>query len=307
MYQLEKARSWNSRDVERIVSDNMTEFKTLEFKSLAALVPEAKDEISKDVSSFANSTGGIIIYGIKEIREGSNIRLELEEGLPANIPHGKEWLENIIASRISPRIEGLYINPVRLPNENYLFVVIIPQSNTAHMAGNNRYYKRHNFKVEPMEDYEVRDVMNRLNLPRLHLTFTAPRNIGSDGKYNLQLLIRNVGEVFVKHFAVKVLIPEIIIKNGVMLGGRKTQVDGLWYREYIRQSNPNQYIFQGFRTSVDPRFLPPLDFESSRRYAHYQIHWTIYTDKGAPENGKTPLGVIIRNRLKPQGAENGHN
>jgi hypothetical protein len=31
----------------------------------------------------------------------------------------------------------------------------------AHQARDYRYYKRHNFNALPMEDYEVRDVMNR--------------------------------------------------------------------------------------------------------------------------------------------------
>lgn len=298
MYPYDKAQEWTAQDIENLVENNITEYKTLEFKSLAALVPEAKKEISKDVSSFANSAGGVIIYGVKEMKDGPNIRLELDEGINANDPYGKEWLENIIASNISPRIDGLYINPIKLANEKYVFAVVIPKSNTAHMAGNNRYYKRHNFKVEPMEDYEVRDVMNRLSTPRLRLTFTAPRTVNEDNKFNLQILIRNVGEVFVKHFAISICIPEDIIKDRVYLSGRKNQINGRWYREYIRQSNPNQYIFQGFRTFMDPRFLPPLDAAAAKFNSDLAIYWTIYNNMGNPQSGKTPLEVIIRDRLK---------
>lgn len=298
MYPHDKAQEWKAEDIEILVKNNATEYKTLEFKSLAALVPEAKKEISKDVSSFANSAGGVIIYGVKEIREGLNIRLELEDGLNANNPYNKEWLENIIASNISPRIDGLYINPIKLWNERYVFAVIIPKSNTAHMAGNNRYYKRHNFKVEPMEDYEVRDVMNRLSIPRLNLTFTAPRTIGEDNKFNLQILIRNVGEVFIRHFAVSICIPEDIIKDRNFQSGRKTRINGHLYREYIRHSNPNQYIFQGFRTFLDARILPALDPSAAKLNNHLYIYWTIYNNMGNPQSGKTPLEVIIRDRLR---------
>ena len=38
------------------------------------------------------------------------------------------------------------------------------------MAGDNRYYKRHNFQSILMEDYEVRDVINRSSTPNLELT-----------------------------------------------------------------------------------------------------------------------------------------
>lgn len=293
-----KARHWTYEDIHKIITNNLTEYKNLEFKSIAALHAEAKDEISKDVSSFANSAGGVIIYGIKEIKEGLDIRLELDEGVHANSTFSKEWLENIIDSRISPKISGLDINPVKLPNDNYIFVVIIPQSTTAHMAGNNRYYKRHNFKSEPMEDYEVRDVMNRSQIPRLHLSFTAPKNVNPDGTYRLQLIIRNLGGVFVRYFAVKIFLPEEIIKEDFIKGGRKTQLDRLWYREYLKQSNPNQYIFQGFRTDLDANFLPLLNAQRSLNLADSYIYWTIFTDKSGPQEGKTPLSVIVKNRLK---------
>lgn len=293
---INNARSWNKHDLAKIVAENLTEYKSLEFKSLEALHPEAKDEISKDVSSFANSGGGVIIYGIAEKKDGLQIHLELEEGIESNSRYGKEWLENIIDSRISPRIDGLYINPIILTTNKYAYVVVIPQSTTAHMAGNNRYYKRHNFKTEPMEDYEVRDVMNRLGKPRLRLLFTAPKNI-SENSFHLELVIRNVGEAFVLHFAVRVCIPECIIKDRDFKGGRRVQLENHWYREYVKQSNPNQYIFQGFRTSVDHKFLPTLDALATIENSQLNIYWNLYTDKGSPHNGQTPINVMIRNRL----------
>ncbi len=113
--QFEKARFWTIRDIEKIINTNSTEYKTLEFKSLEALVPGSKDEIGKDVSSFANSAGGVIIYGVSEIKTGPDIVLKLDEGRDANDPYGKEWLENIIESNISPKINDLLINPIKLP------------------------------------------------------------------------------------------------------------------------------------------------------------------------------------------------
>jgi hypothetical protein len=295
--QFEKARSWTIRDIERIINTNSTEYKNLEFKSLDALIPGSKDEIGKDVSSFANSAGGVIIYGVSEIKSGPDVLLKLEEGRDANDPHGKEWLENIIESNISPKIDGLLINPIKLPNEKYIYVVMIPQSTTAHMSGYNRYYKRKNFKSEPMEDYEVRDVMNRLNKPNLRLIFTIPKNT-IETKYRLKFVIKNNGEAFVRHFAVRIHLPEMLIADTDFHGGRKLFLNKLWYREYIKQSSPNQYIFPGFGATLDPNFLPLLDTESSRSNPDLFIYWTIYTDKGSPMSGKTKLGFIIKDRLK---------
>ena len=82
-------------------------------------------------------------------------------------------------------------------------MVDIPKGSTAHMAGNFRYYKRRNFKSEPMEDYEVRDVMNRQIRPKLQLRLTVPRCIPQDSTYSFRVMVRNISQVMVKYFAVE--------------------------------------------------------------------------------------------------------
>ena len=121
----------------------------------------SKNELSKDVSAFANSIGGSIIYGVKE---EEHIPVKIDDGVdPKEIT--KEWLESIIDSRISPKIDGLEIIPIELKETNpgrYIYAVNIPQSTRApHQASDKRYYKRYNFKSAPMEDYEIKDIANR--------------------------------------------------------------------------------------------------------------------------------------------------
>jgi hypothetical protein len=77
-------------------------------------------------------------------------------------------LEQIIQS-IQQHIDGVVIHPVSIDKQEHkvVYVVEIPQSGTAHQARDHVYYKRHNFNVLPMEDYEVRDVMNRKTHPKI--------------------------------------------------------------------------------------------------------------------------------------------
>jgi hypothetical protein len=166
---------WTEADLLEFVRTQLQESIDLDYKACDALqnTDGKKNEVSKDVSAFANSAGGTIVYGIKE--DQNHVAIALDEGYdPADIR--KEWLEQVINSRIQPRIDGLRINQVSLDQTNpgrVAYVVHAPQSLRApHQASDHRYYRRYNFQSVAMEDYEVRDVARRLERPILELQVT---------------------------------------------------------------------------------------------------------------------------------------
>ena len=133
---------------------------------------------------MVNSSGGIIIYGIKEFDEVTKRHLP-ETITPINcVEFSKEWLEQII-NNIKPKIAGVVIHPVLLDIglNQVVYVVEIPQSDTAHQATDKRYYKRYNFQSVPMDDYEIRDVMHRAIIPNANLKLSLFRgNWGHPGE-----------------------------------------------------------------------------------------------------------------------------
>jgi predicted HTH transcriptional regulator len=59
--------AWNEERIERLIRDKVPESLTLEYKASRALCDlnnRSITDLSKDVSSFANATGGVIIYGV---------------------------------------------------------------------------------------------------------------------------------------------------------------------------------------------------------------------------------------------------
>ena len=158
-------RYWDQAELERYIAQGTEESLTLDYKAGAALSTEAnrQKEIAKDVSAMANSAGGIIIYGIGEAP--SNGRFRPAQLAPVDrLVCSRETLEQIISSNIQPRISGIKIFPVPLSSgeNDVAYVVQIPQSDTVHQVSRNkRYYKRFNFESVPMEDFEIRDVLNR--------------------------------------------------------------------------------------------------------------------------------------------------
>jgi len=90
-----------------MIQEKERESAALEYKGAAALAKEdrPKNEISKDVSAFANAGGGVIIYGIAE---NSSREADKLEGIDPKMI-SKEWLEDVISSRIHRKIHLLTI------------------------------------------------------------------------------------------------------------------------------------------------------------------------------------------------------
>jgi hypothetical protein len=160
------------QDLERLVNDGVNESLTLDYKQSVALSKEEKkkDELCKDVTAFANAACGQLIFGIEEDKHAP---VAVDDGAAPEIT--KEWIEQVIDSRVRPRIEGLTIRPIQLAN-GLGFVIDIPQasSRAPHQAPDKRYYKRQNFQSVAMEDYEVRDILRRATTPDLEVDLSFP-------------------------------------------------------------------------------------------------------------------------------------
>lgn len=315
----ETSREWTKAKVEQLVKDGIEESLNLEYKSCGALgkTDEKKKEISKDVSSFANSDGGAIIYGIKECDQNNEKyslkRIELDEGFdPADI--SKEWLEQVIVSNIRPKIDNLLIYPIpRDIGNKVIYVVDIPKGETAHQAKDHRYYKRNNFQSVSMEDYEIRDVMNRKRVPDAQLVFTK-QQVSSSSEYELHVNLINKGETVIKYFRVDISLPLdlVTLKKGYFYkekfikhfnaGG--VQPRGVNYGKFSYK-NPSEgsVIFPN-----EEFILLPSDVEPVRvlvfKYAEeggifgYSLMWKIYADNMPFKEGAIDMERIENKKLK---------
>lgn len=176
-------KEWTEHDLQTLITNQVTESLTLDYKASAALqrTEGKKSELSKDISAFANSAGGLLVYGVVE---NGHIPKYIDDGFDPN-EISKEWIELVINSRISRRIDGVVIYPVPLTRHRpgrLAYVISVPASTRApHMASDNRFYKRFNFVSVPMEEYEVRDVSRRLVDPDVRLNGYLLNDNAADG------------------------------------------------------------------------------------------------------------------------------
>jgi len=167
--------TWTYEKLSDLISAQIEESLSLEYKASSALDRDKspQHEITKDVSAFANSAGGVLVYGIREHRDKAQRHLPEAIDPIERKKAPKEWLEHIIQN-IRPRIDGIIIRPISIPDapEMVVYVVEIPQSGTAHQALDCKYYRRFNFEAVPMVDYEIRDVMARQQHPVVDISLS---------------------------------------------------------------------------------------------------------------------------------------
>lgn len=183
----------------------------MDFKAAGAIDRAKTDEISKDISAFANSDGGVIIYGITEKDHVASEKSFIDGNV-----YTKEWLEQIINSKIYRPIEGITIFPLREHNNisKSIYVVRIPRSNmTPHMAADHRYYKRQNFKNVPLEEYEVRDLFGRKANSSLKIDGCGLHYISRPNKIGFSTYVFNTSNIVEPVYKVNVYLTGSIIDN----------------------------------------------------------------------------------------------
>lgn len=213
MKELHKLEHYDFDIVKSFIDNSIEESINIEFKSAGALSRKDADkkEVSKDVAAFANSDGGIIIYGIEE----KNHKADSFSFINGNV-FTKEWLEQIISSTIKRNIPELKIFPIRNNGriEESIYVVQIPSSIEApHLSRDKRFYKRAQFESVMMEEYEIRQLYGRKVKSKLVLDecLILPIKSGNTNEYvfDFEVGVVNNGEAPEKDYKVNVYFSEI--------------------------------------------------------------------------------------------------
>ncbi len=317
-----------------LINQQVEENIHLDYKASGSLSKSdgKKKEITKDVSAFANSDGGTIIYGIKEFDDAEKRHLPESISPVIRQDYSKEWLEQVINSGIQPKIQGVTITPIPIENsaEKVVYIVNIPKSSTSHQASDFRYYKRYNFESIPMHDYEVRDVMNRDKFPVIDLAFeieqytyevtpqfpplrfpmSEPVEQVQDFRTSntLRIYAWNNGGVYANYVNCFIEIPCEFLDVEEYKHLDKYEKDGIQYRRIycdntIREVKEvtnlmsNTY-YKYWPSRYDPilpetRFkLDDIRLRTNKELKSGKIHWTVNADNSAKKFGEIAISEI---------------
>lgn len=127
-------------DLMSLIENAVPESRTLDYKEALSMgSDEEKKELLSDVASFANTSGGDMVFGMVEERDATNKQTGLPSravGLTVSSMDATTLsLLNLIRDGIAPQIIGIQVQPVEGKDGKRLIVLRIPSSyNAPHMV-----------------------------------------------------------------------------------------------------------------------------------------------------------------------------
>jgi hypothetical protein len=145
-------------DIENLKTNKVAEQKLIDYKEkLPGNSDGDKKEFLYDVSSFANASGGDLIYGIKEI---ASVPTDICGLSVNNLDAEIRRLESIIQSGLEPRIPGVALREIEVSTGNFIIIIRVPKSWAApHMVkfgGSSKFYSRTSKGKYPLDVAELR-------------------------------------------------------------------------------------------------------------------------------------------------------
>jgi hypothetical protein len=145
--------------LQRLVQDKEQESRAIEFKlELPGNGEQDKKEFLADFTSFANTVGGDLIYGV---RAPSGVAEEVV-GLNGDLDAEMNRLENIIRTGIQPRVTGYTLKPIPLPNQKKVLLFRIPRSwalpHRVTLQGHDKFYGRNSSGKYALDVPELRSL-----------------------------------------------------------------------------------------------------------------------------------------------------
>ncbi len=205
-------------EIERFIAEGQEENLNLEFKTVVHPNynqynnEDDKKNISKTFSGFANSNGGIIVWGIKAKENASKQDIATDKKPIKELTKFLNTLNRLEGQAITPVVIGIEHKKLEISDDCGFIVSYIPASEFApHMANysGKHYYKRSGDSFYACEHYDIKDMFQRKHSAYLDLNIKNKEinQIHADNmRVEITLSLMNTGRNYAKAPLIKVEI-----------------------------------------------------------------------------------------------------
>ena len=146
--------------IQSLITDLVIEGTYIDFKrELPGRNDAGKHEFLADVSAFANSSGGDLVYGLEEDGAGQANNVVAQIGNP---DQEARRLQDILLNGVQPRIPGIQVQPVAV-TDGFVLIVRVPQSwaGPHRVNTNQHFFTRENGRKRQLDVPEIRSLFLR--------------------------------------------------------------------------------------------------------------------------------------------------
>lgn len=296
----------NEGSLELLISENTTESLYLEFKQKEdsrdpVLSNVDKNNFANALSQFANSDGGVLVFGIKTKKPNDSA----DKLKPIQqIEEFRRRVHDFTYYATQPFVDDVQLKIIESEGDSGYLVCLIPRSDSVpHRSAMSReYYKRGEHGKYRLEHFDLEDMFGRRQKPKLRLEIVGDNNatlsniknndkrkfytnpikyrvyIHNDGRYvgkNVMIIIKSPEE----HFEIELINrtnPETDIRD----------ISDMYPGEIAYQvKNSSTVYYPEIRTSIADLYIKTLKKEFDF-LTHIQLQWAIYAEDMVKQGGE---------------------
>jgi len=190
--------------IQEFVSGGREEDLHLDFKTIGDpnLSRDDRKSLAVALSGFANSDGGIVVWGIEARPNPAGVDCAVSVREIAQASLCLTRLNDLTGQCVTPLVDGVEHRAVLLSGTAGFCVSIVPPSDSGpHMAkgGEDRYFKRSGSGFYRMEHFDLEDMFGRRQRPSIALNSSVVPRPGEDPHEEVHFSIVNSGRGIAKH------------------------------------------------------------------------------------------------------------